>query len=169
MIGSRDRRDLLLKLDEERQRLIELVKNLSEEDLKRPRKPADRSPKSQLAHLVDTERIYVERLARRARDEEQPDLAGVLTPEEPGMFEEADRLSRDELLEQLAQARQDTIRFIAETAEGEFDRIGRNTAFGDLTVLQFLKSLYRHDRMHFDEISGSEPTYIVRTRDGLQL
>jgi hypothetical protein len=34
--------------------------------------------------------------------------------------------------------------------------------FGELTVLQWLRSFYRHDRMHTDQIAGRDPEYKPR-------
>jgi hypothetical protein len=34
--------------------------------------------------------------------------------------------------------------------------------FGTLTVMQWLRSYYRHDRMHYDQVRGAEPTYKPR-------
>jgi hypothetical protein len=74
-----------------------------------------------------------------------------------------------ELLARLEAARAVTWRFIAETADGEFDLPARNTPFGDLTVHQLLKSLYRHDQMHLDEMLGRESDYHITTLDGRRL
>jgi hypothetical protein len=41
----------------------------------------------------------------------------------------------------------------------EFDRRASNALFGSLTVMQWLRSYYRHDRMHVDQIGGQEPSY----------
>ena len=41
----------------------------------------------------------------------------------------------------------------------DFDRRASNSLFGSLTVMQWLRSYYRHDRMHVDQISGLEPSY----------
>ena len=30
--------------------------------------------------------------------------------------------------------------------------------FGELTVMQWLRSYYRHDRMHYDQVRGDEPS-----------
>ena len=73
------------------------------------------------------------------------------------------------LVDHLNQERVLTYRFIAETSDEEMERVGRNTPFGDLTVHQFLKSLYRHDQMHQDEVLGRESAYVITNREGRRL
>jgi hypothetical protein len=38
--------------------------------------------------------------------------------------------------------------------------------FGSLTVMQWLRSYYRHDRMHRDQMAGREPEYKPRFAGG---
>ena len=44
----------------------------------------------------------------------------------------------------------------------DFDRTASQRMFGTLTVMQWLRSYYRHDRMHFDQVRGEEPEYKPR-------
>ena len=44
----------------------------------------------------------------------------------------------------------------------QFERTATQRMFGTLTVLQWLRSFYRHDRMHADQIGGREPEYRPR-------
>ena len=174
MTISTERRELLEKLQQNRERLLEIVAQIPEEDLVRPHKPGDRSPEGQLLHLAQTEWGYVERWACRARDEEEPDvgqasLAEGRSPSDAPLYEEANEMPLSELLDRLEAARQNTLRFIEETRDNQLARIARNTPFGDLTVYQLLKSLYRHDEMHHDEILGKESRYVVETVDGRRL
>src|SRR5713101_4461948 len=169
MVTPEERRDLTSKLEANRQKLMELVTELNDDNLKSPKKDGDRSPKGMLMHLAQTEHSYVFNWAKRARDEDKPDLKTGGSGGEAPLFNEANPLSVDELISSLERARLATLGFIAETADAEFERVGRNTPFGDLSVHQFLKSLYRHDQMHIDEIAGVESAYEVRTTDGRRL
>ena len=172
MFDAKDRRDLIEKLEENRKGLLEVVATLSEEQAETPQKAGDRSPKGQLMHLAEAEHHYVWTWALRSRDEDSPDLAGLPDPGATGeapLFDHANALSLTELLAKLEHERQLTYRFIAETADSEMERTGRGTPFGDLSVHQFLKSLYRHDRMHQDEVLGRESSYVVTTQDGRRL
>jgi hypothetical protein len=168
MITPEDRRTLVEKLDQHRQALLTEVAARTEAAMAGRQKPGDRTFKAMLDHLATTERHYVDDWARRARDEDEPDVGRPVGGEAP-MHEEANELSVPELLARLEAARAVTLRFIAETADGEFDRLARNTSFGDLTVHQFLKSLYRHDQMHLDEMLGRESEYNITTLDGRRL
>jgi hypothetical protein len=49
----------------------------------------------------------------------------------------------------------------------QYERKGHNRLFGSLTVMQWLRSYYRHDRMHIDQISGREPEYRPRWAEGM--
>jgi hypothetical protein len=49
----------------------------------------------------------------------------------------------------------------------QYDRSASNRLFGSLTALQWLRSYYRHDRMHFDQISGRESDYKPRWAEGM--
>ncbi len=171
MTTSAERRELISKLEANRQKLMELARELDDDKLKSPNKEGDRSPKGMLMHLAQTEHSYVFNWAKRARDENSPDLKreGGEGGGEAPLFNEANPVTVDELISSLEKSRLATLRFVAETSDEEFERVGRNTPFGDLTVHQFLKSLYRHDQMHIDEIIGVDSAYEVRTTDGRRL
>ena len=49
-----------------------------------------------------------------------------------------------------------------------YERILYTNAFGELTVLQCLRSYYRHDRMHAAQIEGRQSDYVPRWADGQQ-
>jgi hypothetical protein len=49
-----------------------------------------------------------------------------------------------------------------------FDRRANNALFGSLTAMQWLRSYYRHDRMHVEQIRGEEPTYKPRFASGVE-
>ena len=48
----------------------------------------------------------------------------------------------------------------------QFDRTARQQTFGELSVLQWLRSYYRHDRMHHAQILGEESDYQPRYATG---
>lgn len=171
MFGVQERRDLVAKLEEHRVKLMEIVATLDDEAGNTPLKLGDRSPKGQLLHVVEMERHYVWDWAGRARDEDSPDFSrrGSSTTEEAPSVDPANVLTVAELVERLNQQRDLTYRFIAGTSDEEMERVGRNTPFGDLTVHQFLKSVYRHDQMHQDEVLGQESSYVVVNQEGRRL
>ena len=62
-----------------------------------------------------------------------------------------------DLLRELASARSDTMAGIEGLTEDELKRRGKHLLFGEMSVLQMLRSLYRHDRMHMDRVAGQRP------------
>ncbi len=48
----------------------------------------------------------------------------------------------------------------------QFERTATQQMFGTLTVMQWLRSYYRHDRMHSDQVSGRDPEYKPRFANG---
>jgi hypothetical protein len=67
---------------------------------------------------------------------------------------------------ELASARSDTLAAIEGLTEEELGRKGTHVLFGEMSVLQMLRSLYRHDRMHIDQISGRESSFTPRVPGG---
>ena len=170
MVTKSDRREIVEKLEITRQRLMDQALNLPEPKMTESAKDGDRTPKGMLLHIASAEVLYRDTWALRAREENQPDLTP--NPSESGadlLFARANKMTTAELIQFLKDQRTKTLRFIGETTDEEFNRKGMNTPFGNLTVHQFLKSLYRHDQMHIDEIAGTESQYIITTRDGRRL
>ena len=167
MSTKEERRELVAKLVAQREALFQEVDNMPAHRLTTAWKEGDRTPMGMLHHVISAERMYRDDWTRRARDEDEPDLR----PQEWGgggggapLFEEANQMSKDELVQRLKEERMKTLQFIAETSDAEFDRKGRNLPFGDLTVNQLLKSLYRHDQMHIDEMAGRESRFVPLAR-----
>lgn len=171
MFTAQDRRELIQKLEAHREALFTQADSLPQERLTKAWKEGDRTPMGMLLHVISAERMYRDDWARRARDEDEPDLRRGLANPTAGapLFEEANQMSKEELVQRLQEERIATLKFLAESSDAEFERKGRNTPFGDLTVHQLLKSLYRHDQMHIDEMAGKESTYVVTTQDGRRL
>lgn len=160
-----ERRTLIQRLEAERATLIETLGPIDDAAAARPAPGDEWSVKQQLAHLATAERLYAE-CVRRAIAQDGADT-GPLWPasQEPTDFAEARQRPLADLLADAAAARQETIALVASLSEGHWDHRGANTPFGDLTVGQFLRSLYRHDRMHIDQISGREPSFKPRVSD----
>ena len=70
--------------------------------------------------------------------------------------------SVNELTAQLRRERETTLALMASMAPEQFERTASQPMFGRLTVMQWLRSYYRHDRMHRDQMAGREPTYRPR-------
>ena len=123
------------------------------------------SPKEQLAHLAEMETAY-RAWVERALIEDDPDVSRV-TGERPSIaLTAAKEHSVADLTAQLRAQRETTLRLIASIAPGQFERTASQPMFGRLTVMQWLRSYYRHDRMHYDQVRGVEPEYKPRFAGG---
>lgn len=155
---SEDREDLLAKLDSQRAALLAELRGLSDKEAARPPAPGNWSAKQQLSHLARAERLYLA-CVRRVCDEEEPDLGVHWAEHQEEHPATANARPLEGLLADMESARQQTRQMVAALGDAEFGRVGRHTPFGDLTIGQLLRSLYRHDRMHADQVAGREPAY----------
>jgi hypothetical protein len=114
-------------------------------------------------HLAAFERLWRE-WSMQVRDEPGCEV-GPPTPNPPA-YPEAETRSVAELLQELASARGDTLAAIEGLTEDELKRRGKHALFGEMNVLQMLRSLYRHDRMHMDQMAGREGSFRLRTPGG---
>ena len=119
------------------------------------------SPKEQLAHLAEMEisyRAWVE----KALVEDDPDVSKVRGERPAIPLTTAQQHSVRELTAQLRAERKRTLSLIESMAPEQFERTSSQPMFGRLTVMQWLRSYFRHDRMHRDQRAGREPDYKPR-------
>jgi uncharacterized damage-inducible protein DinB len=169
-MATRDQIDeLLSKMTEERDRFFAEIETLSDEAASlRPEGKtgeAEWSPKEQLAHLWEMERSYIA-WVKAALRENGADLTGVRGEPVAIPVERATAHTVPELVAALKAEREGTLAFIRALQPEDFDRTARQPMFGELTVLQWLRSFYRHDRMHTDQVAGREPEYKPRFLTG---
>ncbi len=157
--------ELWRKMEEERQRLLSLLESLSEEELGRAPKPGEWTPKEQMAHLCEMEAAY-RAWVERALAEDNPNVDGVRGEPVAIPLERAHQATKEELLAEMRRQREKTLQLMARLRPEDYDRTATNSLFGTLTVLQWLRSYYRHDRMHIDQILGREPSYRPRYLTG---
>jgi hypothetical protein len=165
MASPEDVRQLLEKMAAERASLVAQVEALSDADAERApldgEGEAQWSPKQQLAHLAEMETAY-RAWVEKALAEDDPSVDD-LRGERPAIpLERAHDATVAQLVDQLREQRAVTLRLIEGMAPEQFDRTASQRMFGRLTVLQWLRSYYRHDRMHRDQIAGREPEYRPR-------
>jgi hypothetical protein len=90
---------------------------------------------------------------------DQPGCEVGPPPPNPPAYPEAESRSIADLLQELASARGDTLAAIEGLTDEELKRRGKHVLFGEMSVLQMLRSLYRHDRMHMDQMAGREASF----------
>lgn len=154
--------ELLTKMAEQRAGLFAAVDSLSGEDLLRVPKDAEGEEQwtalEQLAHLCEMERSY-DAWVRRALREENPDLTGTQATPVSIPIEEANGHTAAEMVEQLKLERAYTLGLIDGIRPEDFERTAVSPLFGQLTVMQWLRSFYRHDRQHTAQILGRRSDY----------
>jgi hypothetical protein len=161
--------ELKQKMEEERAALLSAARSLSPEDALRVPKDAEGEEQwtalEQLAHLHEMEKGY-DSWVRAALREDGVDLRGVRPDPVPIPIEEANGHTVEEMLEQLILERQYTLGLIDGIPLEYFDRTAVSPIFGSLTVLQWLRSFYRHDRQHGAQIQGRKSDYQPNFQSG---
>ena len=155
--------ELLQKLESHRRELVHQVQEMTEEEAGRRPAEGEWSAKEQLVHLAAFERLWLE-WAMKVRDEPGCQVGPPLP--NPAAYPEAETRSVPDLLQKLASARSDTLAAIEGLGEDELNRRGKHLLFGEMNVLQMLRSLYRHDRMHMDQMAGRDASFRPRTPGG---
>lgn len=162
--------ELFAKLEEERAALLAALAAVSEEEAAaRPAEgdgEAGWSVKEQLTHLAGMDRTYRQWVIR-ALAEDRPDASDGRTPDVPlGIpHERAHEAGLGALVAQMDAERAETL--ARAIAPEQYERTAIVPAFGELTVMQWLRSYYRHDRMHRAQIRGEESDYRPRYAEGV--
>jgi hypothetical protein len=161
--------ELIEKMTEEREKLLRQVEALSDEQASFA--PSDAqgeaawSVKEQCAHLAEMETAY-RSWVEMALKEDNPDLTRLRGEPVEIPLEQANGKSVNEMTAQLRSQREQTLALIESLRPDDYERTATQPMFGTLTVLQWLRSYYRHDRMHQDQIAGREPEYKPRYAAG---
>ncbi|MCA9821623.1 MAG: DinB family protein [Dehalococcoidia bacterium] len=161
--------ELKAKMRAERAELIAAARSLSPADALHV--PTDAQGEDQwtaleqLAHLWEMERSY-DSWVRAALDSDNPDLSGVAGEPVSIPIEQANEATVDELLARLEVERAYTHGLIDGLSLDAFDRTATSPAFGTLTVLQWLRSFYRHDRQHAAQVLGRVSSYQPQFKAG---
>ena len=160
--------DLLERMESHREELLRQVLGLAEDEAAQRPAEGEWSVKEQLYHLIEGEESWVRwaLMARELPGSEVGPLPGTGNP--PG-FPDVERVPLATLVAELRAARQKTLAAIGSLTEEELGRRGRHRLFGELTVLQMLRSLYRHDRLHADQMAGRPSSFVLRDQQGRQV
>lgn len=152
--------ELLEKIREEREMLLSGIEGLSEEAAatRPPEGEGEEgwSPKEQLSHLAEMEVSY-RATAQAAVTGSEVERASVAYP-----LEVSEQATVKQLVDELLRLRGETIAYIESLPPEAFDAPVVSGAFPDMSVLQWLRSYYRHDRMHLAQIMGRKPDYQPR-------
>lgn len=163
--------DLLAKMALERGKLIAAAEALTDNDANRV--PVDAvgeeqwTAKEQLSHLWEMERSYIA-WCHAALEQDGTDVAGVRGAAVAIPIEDAPQHSVRELLDELIRERAQTEEFIRSLTLDQFHRTASTPAFGKLTVMQWLRSFYRHDRQHGAQIEGRQSDYKPNFQSGIE-
>jgi hypothetical protein len=161
--------ELIHKMTQQRDVLLAQIESFSEEDASK--EPPDGegeaqwSVKQQCAHLAEMETAY-RRWVQRGLAEDNPDVTSDRGEPVPIRLEDANEHVLGELTRQLREQRAITLELIKTMRPEDFERTATQRMFGTFTLLQWLRSYYRHDRMHADQIAGREPEYKPRFAGG---
>ena len=155
--------ELMEKLGSHRQELLRQVQEMTEEEVSRRPLELKWSAKEQLVHLAAFERLWLQWITKVL---DEPGCEVGPPPPNPPAYSEAETRPLAVLVQELVSARSDTIAAIEGLTEEELKRRGKHLLFGEMNVLQMLRSLYRHDRMHMDQMAGRESSFRLGTSSG---
>jgi len=150
--------EMVSKMNEERRKLVSELEAMSEERASTPPKPGEWNQKQQMSHLCEMESAY-RAWVERAIEEDGATVDGVAGERPAIPLERANEHNVDDHIAEMERQRARTMEMIARMTPADFDRRATNKLFGTLTVMQWLRSYYRHDRMHYDQVRGEESSY----------
>ncbi len=157
--------ELKEKMAEERGRLLSVLERLSDEEASTPLNPEDWTAKQQMSHLCEMEAAY-RAWVEKALEEDGANLDGVSGAPVAIPLERAQLHPAPEHIAEMRNQREKTMAVMEQMRPEDYDHTATSQVFGTLTVMQWLRSYYRHDRMHYAQVRGEEPTYKPRFRSG---
>ncbi len=158
-------KELKEKMAQERGKLLSALERLSDEEASTPLKPEEWTAKQQMSHLCEMDAAY-RAWVGKALEEDGVNLDGVRGEPVAIPLERAHLHPGSEHVAEMRRQREKTLALMERMRPREYDRTATSSAFGTLTVMQWLRSYYRHDRMHYAQLRGEEPTYKPRYRSG---
>jgi hypothetical protein len=158
--------ELKEKMAEERNRLLSVLERLDDAEADKPTAgEGEWSAKQQMAHLCEMETAYRAWVAK-ALQEDGASVDGVRGEPPAIPLTKANAHSVGEHVGEMRRQREKTSVLIDSLRAEDFERRASQQMFGSLTVMQWLRSYYRHDRMHYDQVRGVEPEYKPRYTGG---
>ena len=160
--------ELTRKMAEQRAALLEVLERLDDAEAAKPTTgEGEWSAKQQMAHLCEMETGYRAWVARILQ-EDGANLDNVRGERPAITLEHANEHSVGQLVAEMRNQREKTLALIMALRPDDYERTGTQKMFGSLTVMQWLRSYYRHDRMHYDQVRGVEPEYKPRYTGGVE-
>jgi len=158
-------RQLKEKMALERGKLLAVLESLSGKEADTPAKAGEWNAKQQMSHLCEMEAAY-RAWVEKTLEEDGARLDGILGEPVAIPLERANLHSVSEHVAEMRRQREKTLAVVERMHPEDYDRKATSPIFGTLTVLQWLRSYYRHDRMHYDQVRGEEPSYKPRFGSG---
>jgi hypothetical protein len=165
MVEESQIKDLKEKMALQRGKLLALLESLSEEEADTPAKPGEWNAKQQMSHLCEMEAAY-RAWVEKALEEDGARLDGIVGEPIAIPLERAKLHSVSQHVAEMRRQREETLAVLERMHPEDYDRTATSQIFGTLTLLQWLRSYYRHDRMHCDQVRGEESSYKPRFRSG---
>ena len=154
--------DLKKKMRAERGKLLDALNALSEDEAERSTSgEGEWSAKQQMSHLCEMESAY-RSWVEQALTEDTPNVGNVLGGPPAITLTKAHDHTVAEHMAEMRHQRALTEAVIDGITAEQFERTATQQMFGTLTVMQWLRSYYRHDRMHNDHVGGRDPAYNPR-------
>ena len=150
--------ELTQKMHEERAAVLATVLGMTEEQAAHANRDKDGedgwSAKEILAHLASMDRSYrgtVRQTLGLPAEDRDADAGHYL--------DTANGTPLVDLVRRTERERALTMEFLAGLSAEDFDRTATSGNFREMTVLQWVRSYYRHDRQHAAQIEGRESDY----------
>ena len=158
--------ELREKMQAERGKLLDVLEALDEEEAQRSTSgEGEWSAKQQMAHLCEMESAY-RAWVEKALTDDNPNVDNVFGEPPAITLTKAHDHTAAEHVTEMRRQRALTEAVIDDIGAEQFERKATQQMFGALTVMQWLRSYYRHDRMHSDQVSGRDPEYKPRFTNG---
>jgi len=158
-------KDLKEKMALERGKLLAILESLPGDEADTPAKSGEWNAKQQMSHLCEMEAAY-RAWVEKTLEEDGARLDGIGGEPVAIPLQRANLHSVSEHVAEMRRQREKTLAVMERVRPEDYDRKATSPIFGTLTVLQWLRSYYRHDRMHYDQVRGEEPSYKPRFRSG---
>ncbi len=149
--------NLLATLEQERALLLDAIKKAPDEALTLKGVVGTWSIKNVLAHLTDQERLVVQVLPQRLATGITPEIVSIINVDADAwnakQIEASERLTLNEQMKQLEQARQALVQVLRDVGEEALDRQHPWPEWEGTVAEYILQVVVEHERGHRDAIT----------------